>query len=100
MASISFIHVGYINSISPGVTHHMWWNNAPAERVWALSVDAMVPLNIPPSPGASARVQITNVEYRENYNGGSSFEKEIHFWIKNTGTIKANYAIHMAVVSE
>jgi hypothetical protein len=99
MATVSFYHVGNITSIAPGATHHLWWNNAPAERVWAFSVDAMVPLTIPPSPGASARLQITSVEYRENYNG-SSFEKEIHFWVKNTGAIQANYAVHMSVVRE
>jgi len=99
MATISFVHVGYITSISPGVIHHWWWNNAPAQRVWALSVDAMVPLPAQLSP---AQLQITNIEYRENLVGGTplSFEKEIHFWIKNTGQFSANYAVHMAVIQE
>lgn len=99
MGSVSLIHVGNITSIAPGATHHMWWNNAPAERVWAVSVDAMVSLSIPPSPGTTAKLEVTSVEYREIYNG-SSFEKEIHFWIKNTGTVTANYAVHMSVVKE
>jgi hypothetical protein len=100
MASVSFFHVGYITSISPGVTLHWWWNNAPSERVWTFSVDAMVPLSPPPIPGASARMQVTSVEYRENYKGGSSLEKEVHFWMKNTGTSTANFAVHMASVQE
>ena len=99
MASVSFIHVGNITSITPGSTHHWTWNNAPAQRVWAISVDSMVPLNIPPSPGATAKLQVTSVEYREIYDG-RGFEKEIHFWVKNTGSINANYAVHMAMIQQ
>ena len=99
MPTVYFFHVGYVTSISPGATHHVWWNNAPAQRVYAFSVDAMVSLTIPPQPGATAMVQITSVEYREIYNG-SSFEKEVHVWIKNTGSITANYALHMTQVKE
>jgi hypothetical protein len=100
MATVSFFHVGNVTSIPAGSTHHWVWNNAPAQRVWAFSVDAMVPINIPPQVGATAMLQVTSVEYREIYNGGSSFEKEVHFWIKNTGSISANYAIHMTEVSQ
>ena len=100
MASVSLIHVGNITSIAPGVTHHLHWNNAPAQRVWAVSVDAMVSLSIPPQIGTTTQLQVTAVEYREIFNGGSSFEKEIHFWIKNTGTVSANYAVHMSMVAE
>ncbi len=99
MPTVSFTHLGQVTAINPGTTHHWWWNNAPAERVWAFSVDAMIPLTIPPSPGDSARVEVTRVEYRENYDG-SRFEKEIHFWIKNTGAKSAKYAIHMATIRE
>lgn len=100
MATVSLIHVGNITSISPGTTHHWWWNNAPTQRVWGVSVDAMVPLNIPPQLGATAQLQVTSVEYRQIYNGGSSLENEVHFWIKNTGSITANYAVHLSSVQE
>jgi hypothetical protein len=100
MATVSFVHVGNITSLAPGVTTHWWWNNAAAQKVWAFSVDAMVPLNIPPQVGATAMFQVTAVEYREIYSGGTSLEKEIHFWIKNTGTITANFAVHMAIIGE
>jgi len=60
----------------------------------------MVPINIPPAVGSSAMLQVTAIEYREDYKGGNNFEKEIHFWIKNTGTITANFAVHMSMVSE
>jgi hypothetical protein len=100
MANIAFVHVGYITSIAPGVNLHWWWNNAPAEVVWTFSADAMVPLDIPPTLGATVRLQVSPVEYRETYKGGSSFEKEVHFWIKNTGAISGNFAVHMAQVWE
>lgn len=102
MAQVTFSHLGYTTTISPGATHHWWWNNAPSERVWTFSVDASVPLDIPPQPNTSAMVEVTRVEYRQNYYGGGSsgFEREVHFWVKNTGTITANYAIHMATILE
>lgn len=102
MAQVSFHHLGYVTPIAPGVTHHWWWNNAADQRVWSFSVDASIPLDTPPQPNSSARVEVTRVEYRQNYSGGgpSSFEREIHFWVKNTGNITANYAVHMATVSD
>ena len=96
MASVSFSHIGYITAIEPGETHHVSWNNAAAQRVWAFSVDTMItPKNLP-----SARIEITKVEYREVNNGSGDLEKEIHWWIKNTGTFDASYAIHMATIKE
>ena len=100
MATVSFDHIGYITAISPGATHHVSWNNAAAQRVWAFSVDTMLSLTIPPASGTSARLEITHVEYREVYNGPANLEKEIHWWIKNTGTIDASYAIHMATIRD
>jgi hypothetical protein len=44
--------------------------------------------------------EITRVEYREIYNGPGDREKEIHYWIKNTGSVKADYALHMATIRE
>jgi hypothetical protein len=100
MASVTFAHIGFITAIEPGDTHHVSWNNAVAQRVWAFSVDAMLSLKIPPAVGASARVEITRVEHREINNGSGDLEKEIHWWIKNTGTTDASYAIHMATIRE
>jgi len=77
MATVSFDHIGYITAISPGATHHVSWNNAAAQRVWAFSVDTMLSLTIPPAVGTSARLEITHVEYREVYNGPANLEKEI-----------------------
>ena len=60
----------------------------------------MLSLTIPPAVGTSARLEITHVEYREVYNGPANLEKEIHWWIKNTGTVDASYAIHMATIRD
>jgi hypothetical protein len=100
MPTVTFSHIGFVTPIGPGVTHHVSWNNAAAQRVWAFSVDAMLSLAIPPAVGASARVEITRVEHREVNNGSGDLEKEIHWWIKNTGTADASYAIHMATIRE
>ena len=99
MASVSFFHVGSTTSIAPGVTLHWWWNNAPTQRVFAFSVDTIMSLTIPPQPGSAATIEITRVEYWDKYNS-PSFEKEVHFWIKNTGTIAASFNVHMAQISD
>ena len=75
MAGVTFSHIGYITAIEPGDTHHVSWNNAAAQRVWAFSVDAMLSLTIPPAIGASARVEILRVEYREVHNGSGHLER-------------------------
>ncbi len=98
MATVTFQHLATVTSISPGVTHHWWWNNAPDERVWSFSVDSRIPLKFA-FPNSSARVEVTRVEYRQNYEGGK-FEREIHFWVKNTGKGEAHYLIHMATIRE
>lgn len=98
MADILFVEVGFVHSIAPGDIHHWVWHNAPMLRVWAFSVDAfLVPLPLP-APGDSARIQIPTVEYRETFNG--RFEHQVHFWVKNTGTVDADYFIRMTEVRE
>ena len=86
MSSVSFFHVGYITSISPGVTLHWWWNNATVRTRLDVQRGHHGPAEPTAIPGTSARLQVTSVEYRESYKGGSSLEKEVHFWMKNTGT--------------
>ena len=98
MAKVTFQHIGSMSNISPGSTHHWWWNNAPDERVWSISVDPNIPLRTA-FPGSVAKLEVTRVEYRQNYNG-QAFEREIHFWVKNTGSIGSNYLIHMATIRE
>lgn len=100
MVDFTFHHLGQ-GSLNAGQTMHFWWNNAPRQRVWAFSVDAEVPLMFA-FPGATAELEITRVEYRQNFNGpaSSDTEQEIHFWLKNNGAAKANYYLHMATIRE
>ena len=100
MAVITFHHLAS-GTLSPGETHHWHWNNAGREKVWAFGVDAEVPLMFA-FPGAVAKVEITRVEYRQIFNGpaSSNTEQEVHRWVKNTGTVEANYYMHMAVIKE
>ncbi len=100
MPQIGFHHLGQ-GKLSPGDTVHWWWNNAGRQKVWAFSADAEVPLIFAFS-GAKAKLQITQVEYRQNFNGPGSddTEQEIHLWLKNTGPVHANYYLHMSTVKE
>jgi len=96
MATVTFSHLGSTYTIGPGVTHHWVWNNAPDERVWHFSVDPHLPLYLA-YPGAIARVEVTKVENRHRRHS-NSWEREIHFWVKNTGDIQTDYLIHMSTV--
>jgi hypothetical protein len=100
MPQIGFHHLGQ-GQLSPGDTTHWWWNNAGRQKVWSFSADAEVPL-IWTFPGAQAKIEIMKVEYRQNFNGpkASDTEQEIHLWLKNTGTVHANYYIHMSVIAD
>jgi hypothetical protein len=98
MAQVTFQHL-VSGALGPGATHSWTWNNASEERVRAFSVDAEVP-PLTGFPGATAKVEITRVEYRQNFNGPGDTEQEIRFWVKNTGTMAANYYVHMATIRE
>jgi hypothetical protein len=100
MPVVTFHHLSS-GTLFPGDSHHWVWNNAGREKVWAFSLDAEVPLMFA-FPGAQARVEITRVEYRQNFNGPGSgdTEQEVHRWVKNTGSVPANYFMHMAVIRE
>jgi hypothetical protein len=98
MPSIIFTHVGETKGIFPGETLHWWWNHAPSQKVWAFSVDPVMKL-WSAYPGASAKIEVMKVEYQHNYDG-KSFEREIHFWFKNTGQTEADFNVHMIQVEE
>jgi hypothetical protein len=100
MASIVFRHLGFTTSIAAGDTHHWWWNNAPSEQVWSISADAVLtPKAILLGGATTAQIEITKVEYRHNYDG-KTFEREIHFWIRNNGKGEADFNIHMVQIGE
>jgi hypothetical protein len=95
MATITFYHLAS-GTLSPNETHGHVWNNIGGEAVRAFSVDADIPLGLAFS-GASARVEITRVQYRQHYDG-STFRRQVAYWVKNTGAIEADYKVHMAVI--
>jgi len=96
MAQVTHQLFAYGKAISPGQTHHWWWNNAPTQRVWMFSVDPLPRNNNIPA-SLSYRLEVTRVEYRRNHLA-NAFECEIHVWVKNTGTEYADYKIFMATV--
>jgi hypothetical protein len=97
MPSITFYHLasGYL---PPNETHGYTWNNIGSETVRAFSVDPQLPLALTFN-GASARVEITRVQYREN-QVGTDFKRQVAYWVKNTGTIASEYKVHMAVIKQ
>ena len=64
------------DNVAAGATAHGWWNNATAE-MYRLSAWPEV------AAGISASAEITQI--RSIVHGNPS-ERELHFWVKNTGT--------------
>ena len=64
------------DNVAAGATAHGWWNNAKAE-MYRLSAWPKV------APGILASAEITQI--RSIVHGNPS-ERELHFWVKNTGT--------------
>jgi hypothetical protein len=97
MPSITFYHLAS-GLLQAGETHGWTWNNIGSETVRPFSVDAQVP-PLGAYPGQSAKVEITRVQYRQTYDG-SSFKRQVAYWVKNTGSGAAYYYVHMAVIKE
>ncbi|MFE9747183.1 serine hydrolase domain-containing protein [Saccharothrix saharensis] len=62
--------------VQPGATVHGWWNHANRE-VYRLNAWPNV------APGVTASAEITRI--RSTVHGNPA-EKELHFWVTNTGT--------------
>lgn len=84
-------------SILPGATHEWWWNNAAAERVWSFSVDVRPLKWTAIFAPVTLKVEVTRVEYHLRFPSVSQQEREVHCWVKNTGTVDAVYELRMAV---
>ncbi len=63
-------------NVAPNVTAHSWWNNANAE-VYRLNAWPKV------APGVAGSAEITKTT---SVVHGSPSERELHFYVKNTGT--------------
>jgi hypothetical protein len=75
--------LGTLTQVAPGATAHSWWNNANAE-VYSLQAWPIV------APGVSASAEITKISYVVH---GSPSERELHYWVKNTGSTPIDIAI-------
>ena len=64
------------DNVAAGATAHGWWNNAKAE-MYRLSAWPKV------AAGISASAEITQIK---SIVHGNPSERELHFWVKNTGT--------------
>ena len=98
MAQVMLLNPGS-GYLEPGETHHWLWYNAPEKRVWSFSVDVSIPKYITLFGSSTLKVEVTRVEYRFLWNGfDKPSKREIHYWIKNTGDLPANYFTNMAII--
>jgi hypothetical protein len=65
-----------LTDVAPGATVGRKWNNANAE-VYSLQAWPVVPA------GVSASAEITKTSFVVH---GNPSERELHYWVKNTGT--------------
>ena len=70
-------------NLQPGTTAHGWWNNANSE-VYRLNAWPNV------APGVAASAEITKSSFVVH---GNPSERELHFWVKNTGTTQVDIAV-------
>lgn len=95
MATVKYYELVIGTNLEPDATHHWWWNNASSEAVYAASLDVWrAKYFLTGNP----RMEITRVEYRSLFDDFTidAKEREIHIWVKNTGTVRANYRINLA----
>jgi hypothetical protein len=65
-----------LTQVAPGATVKRIWNNAVAE-VYSLHVWPVAPA------GVSASAEIAKISFIVH---GNPSERELHYWVKNTGT--------------
>lgn len=80
MATSGGLKLGTLSQVAPGATSGGVWNNANAE-VYSLHAWPAVPV------GATASAEVTKISFVVH---GNPSERELHFWVKNTGTSKAD----------
>jgi CubicO group peptidase (beta-lactamase class C family) len=76
MADRGAVKLVTFTEVAPNATVHSWWNNANAE-VYRLNAWPVV------APGVAASAEITETS---SVVHGSPSERELHFYVKNTGT--------------
>lgn len=74
---------GTFTQVAPGATVNSHWNNANAE-VYSLQAWPKA------APGVAASAEITKISFVVH---GNPSERELHYWVKNTGTSKVDIDI-------
>ncbi len=72
-----------LTGLAPGATVHRHWNNATAE-VYSLQAWPVV------AAGVAASAEITKMSFQVH---GNPSERELHYWVKNTGSTAADVEI-------
>jgi hypothetical protein len=72
-----------LSQVAPGATVGSKWNNANAE-VYSLHAWPVV------SAGVNASAEIAKTSFVVH---GNPSERELHFWVKNTGTTQVDIAV-------
>jgi hypothetical protein len=73
--------IGTIASLAPGATYQSWWNNTPMGRSYFLDVR---PGSSPNGPCALELIRSWRVR---TVNGAGNPELELHYTLKNVGTV-------------
>jgi hypothetical protein len=76
MATSGGLKLETLKQVGPGATVHSKWNNANAE-VYSLQAWPVVPAGV----DSSAEIARTSFVVH-----GNPSERELHYWVKNTGT--------------
>jgi hypothetical protein len=90
MASVSHIQLTVI-WLQPGASDTINWNNAPWNRVYALSASPVAHQN-----GAVAKMEITRIWEQHHFDTG---ETEVWFTVKNIGSFGGYCYIFMSQVA-
>lgn len=83
MATSGGLKLGTLSQVAPGATVKRKWNNANAE-VYSLHAWPVV------SAGVDASAEITRISFVVH---GNPSERELHYWVKNTGQKQADIAV-------
>lgn len=80
MATSGGLKLTTIKQVAPGATVGRKWNNATAE-VYSLDAWPVV------AAGVESSAEIMKINF---FVHGNPSERELHYWVKNTGTTKVD----------
>jgi len=97
-----------VNNLAPGKTNHYWWNNAtPSVAVWYIQAVPLEKSFSNTTVNQSVEVEITRVWRKLNQSYKSSgefpqsyYEHEVHYEVKNIGTLEVDFDVYASIISE